>query len=67
MARPSGVRFDAIKAPTRLWHGEVDGTVSIDHSRWLASKIPGAELTALPGVGHLHTPERWREITSAVV
>jgi pimeloyl-ACP methyl ester carboxylesterase len=66
-ARPSGIRFDAIKAPMRLWHGDADESVSIDHSRWLASKIPGAELTVLPGAGHLHPPERWREIAAALV
>jgi pimeloyl-ACP methyl ester carboxylesterase len=65
--RPSGIRFDAIKAPTRLWHGDADESVSIDHSRWLASKIPGAELTVLAGEGHLHSPDRWREITAALV
>jgi pimeloyl-ACP methyl ester carboxylesterase len=66
-ARPSGIRLDAIGAPTRLWHGDADASVSIDHSRWLASKIPGAELTALEGAGHLHPPERWREITAALL
>src|SRR4051794_4319961 len=66
-ARPSGIHFDAIRAPTRLWHGDADASVSIDHSRWLASQIPDAELTALEGAGHLHPPERWREITAALV
>jgi pimeloyl-ACP methyl ester carboxylesterase len=66
-ARPSGIRFDAIRAATRLWHGDADASVSIDHSRWLASQIPGAELTALEGAGHLHPPERWREMTAALV
>ena len=66
-ARPSGIRFESIKAPTGLWHGDADASVSIEHSRWLASKIPGAVLTVLPGAGHLHTPERWREMTSALL
>jgi pimeloyl-ACP methyl ester carboxylesterase len=66
-ARPSGIRLDAIKAPTGLWHGDADSTVPIEHSRWLASKIPGAQLIVLPGAGHLHTPERWREMTAALL
>ena len=66
-ARPSGIRFGDIRAPVRLWHGDADQSVSIDHSRWLASKIPGAELTVIPGAGHLHPPERWREMTAALL
>ena len=66
-ARPSGIDFEKVKAPTHLWHGDADESVSIDHSRWLASKIPGAELTVVPGAGHLHPPERWREITAALL
>src|SRR4051812_38397568 len=64
-ARPSRIRFEAIKAPTGLWHGDADASVPIEHSRWLASKIPGAQLVVLPGAGHLHTPGRWREMMSA--
>jgi pimeloyl-ACP methyl ester carboxylesterase len=66
-ARPSGIDFERIKAPVRLWHGDADESISLDHSRWLASRIPGAELTVLPGAGHLHPPERWREIAAALV
>ena len=66
-ARPSGIESEKVGAPTHLWHGDADESVSIDHSRWLASKLPGAELTALEGAGHLHPPERWREITAALV
>jgi pimeloyl-ACP methyl ester carboxylesterase len=66
-ARPSGIDFGKIKAPVRLWHGDADESISIDHSRWLASKIPGAELTVIPGAGHLHPPERWGEIAAALV
>jgi pimeloyl-ACP methyl ester carboxylesterase len=65
--RPSGIPVENVKAPVRLWHGDADGSVPIDHSRWLASKIPGAELTVIPGAGHLHPPERWREMAGAVV
>ena len=66
-ARPSSIRFDAITAPTRLWHGDADESVAMEHSRWLASKIRGAELDVLPGAGHLHPPERWAEFSAALV
>src|SRR5437868_5319330 len=32
-ARPSGIDFTKIKAPVRLWHGDADESISIDHSR----------------------------------
>lgn len=60
-ARPSGLELGRIGTPVHLWHGEADQTVSPSHSRWVASQIPNAELTVWPGVGHLHTPERWAE------
>jgi pimeloyl-ACP methyl ester carboxylesterase len=66
-ARPSHIRFEDIKAPTGLWHGDADTSVPVEHSRWLASRIPGALLTVLPGAGHLHTPARWREMMSALL
>jgi pimeloyl-ACP methyl ester carboxylesterase len=65
--RPSGIEFQNVKAPTHLWHGDADESVSIDHSRWLASKLAGSEVTVLAGEGHLHAPERWAEMTAALV
>jgi pimeloyl-ACP methyl ester carboxylesterase len=35
------------------------------HAEYVAEKIPTADLTVLPGVGHLHTAERWREFLTA--
>ncbi|MGH2868483.1 MAG: alpha/beta fold hydrolase [Solirubrobacteraceae bacterium] len=64
-ARPSGLALNQIRTSVRLWHGEEDRTISMSHSRWVASQIPGAQLTAWPGAGHLHTPERWAEVFSA--
>ncbi len=61
-ARPSGLTLGNVNTPLRLWHGEDDRTVSVSHSRWIASQVRSAELTVWPGVGHLHTPERWAEV-----
>ena len=51
-----GIDFAQIRAPIRIWHGTSDGTVPISHARWLAAKLPAAELTELPGEGHYSVP-----------
>jgi pimeloyl-ACP methyl ester carboxylesterase len=38
--------------PTRIWQGEDDNNVPADATRWLAERIPGAELTLLADAGH---------------
>jgi pimeloyl-ACP methyl ester carboxylesterase len=65
-ARPSGVALERVAVPLHLWHGEDDRTIPVDHSRWIASQVPSAELTVWPGVGHLHTPARWSEVYAAL-
>jgi pimeloyl-ACP methyl ester carboxylesterase len=52
-ARPWGFRLRDIEVPVRVWHGEEDEVVPLDHSRHAAAVIPGAELTTFPGEGHL--------------
>ena len=42
-----------IRVPVRLWHGDHDGVVPLAHSRWLAERIPDAELNVIAGAGHL--------------
>ena len=65
-ARPSGMTLGNVSTPLHLWHGEDDLTVSVSHSRWIASQIRSADLTVWPGVGHLHTPERWAEVYASL-
>ena len=48
--------------PTRIWQGEDDNNVSPAATRWMAERIPGAELTMLPGAGHGLTEEVWPQI-----
>ena len=43
----------AITAPTLLMHGADDRMIPATHSKWLASRIPGAELRLTPGDGHI--------------
>jgi class 3 adenylate cyclase len=40
-----------IRVPTRFVH-RVDDAIPIDHSRYMAERIPGAELVELPGGDH---------------
>ncbi len=51
---PEGAAPDlgAVRAPTRVLHGDADGVVPVDHGRFYASAIDGAELEVLPGAGH---------------
>lgn len=47
-------RYRDIAVPTEIVHGTEDETVNFDlHSRTLSRQIPGAVLTALPGIGHM--------------
>ncbi|WP_299350466.1 alpha/beta hydrolase [uncultured Shimia sp.] len=47
-------RYGQIQVPTEIVHGDEDITVPAwNHSERLATRIPGATLTLLPGVGHM--------------
>lgn len=47
-------RYRDIAVPTEIVHGTEDDTVNFNlHSRTLSRQIPGAVLTALPGIGHM--------------
>jgi pimeloyl-ACP methyl ester carboxylesterase len=48
--------------PTRIWQGEDDNNVPAESTRWLAGRIPGAELTLLTGSGHDVPEEIWPEV-----
>jgi|KBSSwiStaDraftv2_1062776.scaffolds.fasta_scaffold477602_2 pimeloyl-ACP methyl ester carboxylesterase len=59
-ANASGLDYPAVTLPVRIWHGTDDRIVPLHYPQYLAKDIPRAELTCLPGVGHLHTAARWR-------
>ena len=48
--------------PTRIWQGTDDNNVPAESTRWLAGRIPGAELTLLPGAGHGLTDQTYPEV-----
>ncbi|HEY6474266.1 MAG TPA: alpha/beta hydrolase [Acidimicrobiales bacterium] len=52
-ARPWGFRIQDISMPVHLWHGDADQNVPPAHARFMAQRIPRAELHEYPGEGHL--------------
>jgi pimeloyl-ACP methyl ester carboxylesterase len=51
--------FGGIQQPIHIWHGDADGTVPIEHARWLAQRLPNSRLTEFPGEGHYSVPIRF--------
>jgi pimeloyl-ACP methyl ester carboxylesterase len=51
--RSWGFDVRSIQRPVAVWQGELDRMVPLDHGRWLAAHVPGAEAHIEPGHGHL--------------
>lgn len=51
--RPFGFEPEAIAVPTLIVHGYQDRFVPVDHGRWLADTIPGADAWISEDEGHL--------------
>lgn len=58
-----GFKVEDIAVPSWLWHGADDQFSPVDHSRWLADHIPGAELFLQPGAAHFGA---FRVLTTAL-
>lgn len=52
-AREWGFSLRELRVPIRLWHGDADNIVPLQHGEHLAALIPGAELRVRPGESHL--------------
>jgi pimeloyl-ACP methyl ester carboxylesterase len=65
-ARDWGFRLRDISVPVHLWHGDVDKNVPFAHATFVAGHIPGAELHACPGEGHLLAVPHFEEILRTV-
>jgi pimeloyl-ACP methyl ester carboxylesterase len=52
-AHPWGFALGDIRVPVRIWHGDGDDVVPLEHSRYLAARIPTARLTVMERAGHL--------------
>jgi pimeloyl-ACP methyl ester carboxylesterase len=59
--------IEAIEAPVRLWHGSADVVVPAWLGRAVAERIPGAQLSLLPGEGHLLFLQHMDEIIEALL
>jgi pimeloyl-ACP methyl ester carboxylesterase len=57
-AAPWGFELSAIRVPLQLWHGRHDRFVPYPHGRWLAERLPQAELHLSEEEGHVTLYER---------
>ena len=55
-----------IKCETHLWWGDLDKTISLAETAYLAQAIPNCVLTTYPGEGHLITFSHWGEMLAAL-
>ena len=51
--KPWGFDLASINKPVKIWQGDQDYMVPHAHSHWLKKHIPTAELTFIPGQGHV--------------
>jgi pimeloyl-ACP methyl ester carboxylesterase len=54
---PWGFDVEEISVRTRVVFGATDVLVPVQHGRWLARHVPGAEVVVEEAAGHLATPE----------
>jgi pimeloyl-ACP methyl ester carboxylesterase len=47
----------SIQVRVRLWHGSADQFSPVEHTRWLAARIPGARVEVQQGQGHFAAVE----------
>jgi pimeloyl-ACP methyl ester carboxylesterase len=65
-ARDWGFRLQDIAVPVHVWHGDLDRNVPFAQGTFVAEHIPGAELHACPGEGHLLGVAHLEEILRTV-
>ena len=53
LSKPWGFAVEDIRAPVHLWHGEADAVIPLHHSKFLATRIPGAVLHQCRDEAHL--------------
>jgi pimeloyl-ACP methyl ester carboxylesterase len=64
--RAWGFRPEDVTCPTTVWHGMADPQVSIRNARWLAERLPDAQLE-LRSTAHLTTlHSHWPELLTAL-
>jgi pimeloyl-ACP methyl ester carboxylesterase len=64
-AAPWGFDAAAVGAPTHCVYGDADVLVPPAHGAWWANQIVGAEMTRIPGAGHLVISSAWSQVLTA--
>lgn len=65
--RAMAPRYAQITVPVEILHGDADTTAGLDiHSRPLAAMLPDAQLTVLPGAGHMPHHSHESDVIAAV-
>ena len=65
MAHDTNARLEQLSLPTLVIHGTADRLLPVANGRLIASRIPGARLELLEGIGHMfwwEQPERSAEL-----
>ena len=65
MAHDTNARLEQLATPTLVIHGTADRLLPVANGRLIASRIPGARLELLEGIGHMfwwEQPERSAEL-----
>ena len=57
LGSPWGFELSDITSPVLIWHGVDDKYSPASHAKWLANKIPAADLDLDPGVSHFGAVE----------
>jgi pimeloyl-ACP methyl ester carboxylesterase len=60
-------RLPTITTPTLVVHGEIDRLVPLANGEILASRIPGAELTVVPGANHVLTTDEADQVNKILL
>ena len=61
-ARHWGFEPEDVKVPVKLWYGDADDITPPQMGRYLAERLPDAELTVYPGEAHMLVIAHWAEI-----
>lgn len=64
-SRPWGIPLERITISIRLWHGEADVEAPPAMAHALVQALPFAQLTLVPGEGHLLLYDHWAEVLRA--
>lgn len=62
-----GFDISEIKAPSEIWHGELDRIVPLQMSLKVAKTLPNCKTNFLPGAGHFILFHCWKEILLSAI